>query len=232
MDLLVVLHINMSHFLQTRQLHNSQISQFGISLLYRMVFKPATFFKNQYGISSATLRNWAEGGKLDHIRLPGGKRMYSVNGVTSLLGQPTTSAATSGKHGVIYVRAKHQGDLDRQIHILKEAYPNHQLIQDIGSGVDFNRPGLQTLLERIIDGMVEEVVIMRRDRLARIGFELLEFIFKRFGTRLVVHCKDEDCESDELADDLLTITTHLINNGHSNRKRKREQTGEKAKTEQ
>lgn len=157
--------------------------------------------------------------------------MYNVDGVTSLLGQPTTTT-TSGKHGIIYVRARQQGDLDRHINDLKEAYPDHQLIQDIGSSVDFNGPGLCALLERVFDGLVEEIVIMHRDRLARIGFELLEFIFKKFGVRLVVHCKDEDGESDELADDLLTITTNLINNGRSNRKRKRDQTSEKAKNEQ
>jgi predicted site-specific integrase-resolvase len=199
-----------------------------------MVFRAATYFKNQYGISSATLRNWAEGGKLDHIRLPGGKRMYNVDGVTSLLGQPTTATATtsSGKHGIIYVRAKQHGDLDRQINLLKEAYPNHQLIQDIGSGVDFDRPGLCALLERVFDGMVSEVVIMQRDRLTRIGFELLEFIFNRFGVRLMVYSKDEDCDKGDLADDLLTITTHLVDHGRSNRKRKRDQTSEETKTEQ
>lgn len=36
-------------------------------------------------------------------------------------------------------------------------YPNHELIQDIGSGLNFKRKGLNALLERILSGDVSEV---------------------------------------------------------------------------
>lgn len=203
-----------------------------------MVFKPAVFFKNQYGISSATLRLWAEAGRLEHIRMPGGKRIYSVTGVTTLLGQRTQSTTNTAKYGIVYARvssSKQHGDLERQIEDLKEAFPEHQLIQDIGSGVNFKRHGLQTLLERVLSGMVKEVVIMHRDRLARIGYELLEFICSKADVRIVVHGEDEDAD-DELADDLLAVTTLFVasHNGRraaANRKRRKLQatTEEKAK---
>jgi predicted site-specific integrase-resolvase len=200
-----------------------------------MVFKSAIFFKKEYGISSATLRLWAEDGRLEHIRMPGGKRIYSVTGVTSLLGQRTTTTTNTDKYGIIYARvstSKQHGDLERQISDLKEAYPGYQLIQDIGSGVNFKRHGLQTLLERVLSGMVKEVVIMHRDRLARIGYELLEFVCSKAGTRIVVHGEDEGAyDEHDLADDLLAVTTLFVasHNGRraaANRKRRRE---EKAK---
>lgn len=135
--------------------------------------------------------------------------MYCVDGVMGLLGQ-----RPSAKRSYIYARVssdKQRGDLERQINDLKEAYPDHQIIKDIASGVNFKRKGMQTLLERVLAGMVSEVVVMHRDRLARIGCDLLEFIFATFGTKLVVHSKDDDPDfNHDLADDLLAVTTHFV----------------------
>ena len=96
--------------------------------------------------------------------------MYLVDGVLGLLDQQVT-----GKRSYIYARvssAKQKGDLDRQIQDLQEAYPGHIVIRDIASGVNFKRKGLQTILEHVLSGLVNEVVVMRRDRLARIGADL------------------------------------------------------------
>jgi putative resolvase len=159
--------------------------------------------------------------------------VYCLDGVTGLPGQQPTS-----KSAYIYARVssdKQRGDLERQIEDLQKAFPGHQLFQDIGSGVNFQRHGLHTLLERVLSGMVSEVVVMHRDRLARIGYDLLEFIFATVGTKLVVHCKDDGSNNDDLADDLLAITTHLVAsyNGRraaDNRKRRRQEAiDEKAK---
>jgi putative resolvase len=162
--------------------------------------------------------------------------MYSVDGVRALLGQHSTT----NKQSYIYARvssAKQQGDLQRQIEDLQKAYPGHIIIKDIASGVNFKRKGLQTILGYVLSGVVSEVVVMHRDRLARIGFELLEYIFSKFGTKLVVHSKDEEEGADgkhDLADDLLAVTTLLVasHNGRraaENRKRRREESEIKGK---
>jgi predicted site-specific integrase-resolvase len=152
--------------------------------------------------------------------------MYSVDGVLGLLGQQPT-----GRRSYIYARvssAKQRNDLDRQIDDLKKAYPGHDIIKDVASGVNFKRKGLQTLLEHVLAGLVSEIVVMHRDRLARIGCDLLEFIFNKAGTKLVVHGTDEDAEDHhDLADDLLAVTTLFVAsyNGRraaENRKRRRE----------
>jgi predicted site-specific integrase-resolvase len=153
--------------------------------------------------------------------------MYSVDGVMGLLGQHPIE-----KRSYIYARvssAKQQGDLDRQIEDLQKAYPGYTLIQDIGSGVNFKRKGLQTILGHALTGMVGEVAIMHRDRLARIGYDLLEFIFTKTSAKLVVHGTDEaDADGKhDLADDLLAVTTLFVasHNGRraaENRKRRRE----------
>jgi predicted site-specific integrase-resolvase len=57
--------------------------------------------------------------------------------------------------------------------------------------------------------MVSEDVVMHRDRLARIGFELLEYIFSKFGTKLMVHCSDDESSDYKrgLTDALVAVTT-------------------------
>jgi len=153
--------------------------------------------------------------------------MYCLDGVLALLGQSQHS-----KRGYIYARvssAKQRPDLDRQCQDLQEAYPGHVLVKDIASGVNFKRRGLQTLLEQALQGMVSEIVVLRRDRLARLGYDLLEFIFSKVGTRLVVHGKDESASDEhDLADDLLAVTTLFVASHHgrraaANRKRRKEE---------
>jgi predicted site-specific integrase-resolvase len=137
------------------------------------------------------------------------------------------------KTKIIYARvsSNHQKeDLQRQIHDLQAAYPDHELISDIGSGLNYHRKGFQRLLERVHEGAVDEVVVTHKDRLCRYGIELLEWLFTKTGTKLVVHCQDyqESDPSRELADDLLSVCNFFVarNNGRrasDNRKRRRRQ---------
>mmetsp|Transcript_10125 Transcript_10125/g.17827 ORF Transcript_10125/g.17827 Transcript_10125/m.17827 type:complete len:238 (+) Transcript_10125:58-771(+) len=205
-----------------------------------MVYKPATYFSEQYGLSAGALRSWAISGRLEHIRLPGGKRMYDVDGVTDLLGQQPSR----DKHGYIYARVnseKQRADLERQIKILQEAYPEHTLIKDVSAGVNLKRRGLRSLLDHALGGMVSEVVVMDRDRLARIGCDLLEFILLKSGARLVVHNREpksseEEDLGEDLGDDLLAVTKLLVESHQkrraaANRKRTREEPVEIVETD-
>ncbi len=52
---------------------------------------------------------------------------------------------------------------------------------------------------------------MPRDRLAMLGFDLLEFIFLKVGVGILVHSRDEGIETEhDLADDLLAVTTLFV----------------------
>lgn len=83
------------------------------------------------------------------------------------------------------------------------------------------------ILDAVCSGTVSEIVVAHRDRLARIGVELLEWLFRRYDTKLVVldHAAQES-STDELRDDLLAVVTFFVarNNGRraaANRKRRR-----------
>src|SRR6266540_5470893 len=93
------------------------------------------------------------------------------------------------KKGFAYARvssAKQKDDLERQKQLLLARFPTYELISDIGSGVNFRRPGLKTLLERSSRGAVSEIAITHRDRLCRFAFDLLQHIFALHSTKLVV----------------------------------------------
>jgi predicted site-specific integrase-resolvase len=148
------------------------------------------------------------------------------------LGMHEIDDAWKKKKKFVYCRvsSSHQKeDLQRQIQDLSSEYPEHTVISDIGSGLNFKRKGLLAILDKTLDGLVEEIVIMHKDRLCRYGIEILEFIFKKFGTKLVVFGRESEInDTRELADDLLAITTIFVarHNGRRsaiNRRRRKEQ---------
>ena len=62
-----------------------------------------------------------------------------------------------------------------------------------------------SILEQSYRGDIEEVVVTRKDRLCRFAFELVEWIFVKHDTKIVVLGSDvniDDTESGELAENL------------------------------
>jgi len=136
-------------------------------------------------------------GKVKAIRTPGNTRLYEVDILEENNGEK-----------VIYARVSSKGqkdDLQNQITYLRERYPDHKLIQDVGSGLNFKRKGFTTLLERIMSKDISEVVISHRDRLCRFGFELFEFIANKFGTNIVVLNDTALSPQEEMVRDLISI---------------------------
>jgi predicted site-specific integrase-resolvase len=101
--------------------------------------------------------------------------------------------------------AKQRDDLARQVHFMRERHPEAEIIEDIGSGLNFKRKGLQALLVRFMRGDKLTLVVACRDRLCRFGFELFEFMAERNGGRVVVLSEPAHCPESELTADLLAI---------------------------
>lgn len=186
-------------------------------------FRGAKYFRERFGLSSQCLRSWHLNGRVSAIRLNGstGKRMYSVDDILAKFNTGASgSTNVDTRQRILYARvssSKQAEDLTRQVSDLKCNYPDHdEVIQDIGSGVNFNRKGLKALLERVYERKVREVVVMHRDRLARVGIELLQHIFKVFGVQLVVHCEDST-NQDGRHDDLIAIITLFVASHHGRR---------------
>jgi predicted site-specific integrase-resolvase len=154
--------------------------------------------------------------------------LYSKEDVGRVFCQAKTQSEIKNRTTVLYARVSspHQvEDLNRQVEYLqtfcKEKYQSAELIKDIGSGLNWKRKGLETLLERIHEGDIEQVVVTYKDRLCRFGYELFEWICQKHDTKIVVLNKvseTSETETDrtkELAEDLFSIVTVFVakNNG-------------------
>lgn len=151
------------------------------------------------GVHPNTLRKWADEGKIRYVRTPSKQRLYDVDDFLS---------KSIGRNKIVYCRVSSRNqkdDLQSQTKYMREQFPNHECIEDIGSGLNFKRKGFHTLLERIMCGDVEEVVVAYKDRLCRFGFKLLEQVASKNNTKLVVLNKIELSPEDELVKDLLAI---------------------------
>lgn len=151
------------------------------------------------GLHPNTLRKYADEGKIKSIKNEAGQRLYDVD---SYRRDATQSAI------VCYCRvssAKQKDDLARQIEFMRGQYPEAEIIQDVGSGLNFKRKGLQALLVRLMRGDKLKIVVACRDRLCRFGFELFQFMAEQNGGSIVVLSNPVHCPESELTADLLAI---------------------------
>ena len=185
----------------------------------------ATNIKKMYDISYTTLRRWAEEGKIRCTTGP--KRLYCIGDIQKHF-NGGKNCIEKEKSRICYARVSsdHQKeDLERQIEQLKSKYPQHEIISDIGSGLNWKRKGFTKILDKIISRTCEEIVVAYKDRLCRFGYELIEQICQKTDTKLVVLNKSDKYNAEEeLSEDLLSIVTVFVarNNGLRAGKNKRE----------
>lgn len=167
------------------------------------------------GLDIQTIRKLVDNKKITGFITPSGHRRINRKCFQELLANDYNDEKieVSKKENFLYTRVstkKQMDDLSRQIEFVRRPiYSEYTLITDIGSGINFKRKGLQTLLDRCLQNRIGEVVVAYRDRLCRFGFELIESLIKKAGgTITVIGNGDEEInESKELADDLLAIIT-------------------------
>lgn len=82
-----------------------------------------------------------------------------------------------------------------------------EIIQDIGSGINYNKKGLNQLIDVITNSEVEKVVILYKDRLLRFGFEIIENLCNKYGTTIEIIDNTENTEEQKLVEDLIQIVT-------------------------
>lgn len=161
------------------------------------------------GVTTETLRKWANSGKIRFSQTPTGRKLYNKQDVLNIINR-TQIQTKPQKRKITYCRVSSQSqkdDLERQKEFFRLNYPKHDLVTDIGSGINWNREGLQTILEQSMLGNVSEVVVANRDRLCRFAFELIEFVLSKKGVKLIVLNSDskESTIDHELSDDILSI---------------------------
>src|SRR4051812_46276904 len=119
-----------------------------------MSFVPSSTLRKQFNVSNTSLQRWANDRKVEVKRMPGGKRLYNIeqtrrmfDGVIDNNINSTNDNETQEKKCYCYCRvssSKQEEDLKRQVEDCKQDYPGYEIIQDIGSGLNYKRKGLQT----------------------------------------------------------------------------------------
>lgn len=159
------------------------------------------------GLGYQTIRSYAEQGKIKTYKTPSGQRMYNKSCLEAFVGD----GRINEKKKVIYCRVsskKQLDDLERQCTSLQSSYPSHILIKDCGSGINYKRKGLQTILEWSMQGKLEEIVVAHKDRMCRFGFELIEFVCSKNNTRIIILDQEKHRSTEqELAEDIMSIIT-------------------------
>ena len=78
----------------------------------------------------------------------------------------------------------------------------------MGSGINYNKKGLKSLINAIIDDEVGRIVITHKDRLLRFGAELIFSICEAKEVEVLIINKGEDSSFEEdLTKDVLEIIT-------------------------
>lgn len=160
------------------------------------------------GTTPGTLRKWEASGEITPARKSkGGTRYYAVEDLTGLKSSdlPTLAYARVSSHD-------QKSDLDRQ-HAMLEAYCTakgwrSEVIRDLGSGMNYNKKGLKTLLEAILRKTTKRLVLTHKDRLLRFGAELVFTLCELQGVEvIIIHKGDQPTFEEELAQDVLEIIT-------------------------
>ena len=96
--------------------------------------------------------------------------------------------------------------------MLISKYPNHYLIQDIGSGLNLNKKGLRKITRLSIANRIVELVVAHKDRLLRFGFELIEDLIKEYSNgKVIIEEEKEDIEpDDELVRNVLQVMNIFV----------------------
>ena len=157
-----------------------------------------------------TLRNWDATGKLKpHHTGANGYRYYSHQQLNDVLGVSDYPRKVIG-----YCRVssnKQKDDLERQVENMEKYLCalgcEYEVIQDIGSGINYTKRGLRTLLKKINNKEISKVVVFYKDRLLHFGFELIEYMANLNGCEIEILDSTEKTEQEELVEDLVQIVT-------------------------
>ena len=162
----------------------------------------------ELGVSICTLRRWDKSGKLKStLRTLGNHRRYLTLDIFKL--KKTTRINIGYARVSSYDQKK---DLQTQVNFLKKysienKIPNFQVISDLGSGLNFKKKGLNTLISMILLSKIDTLYLTHKDRLLRFGTELIIHIAKQFNTKVMILHEQSETFETQLTKDVLEIIT-------------------------
>ncbi len=172
-----------------------------------------TYSPKQFGAligkSVLTLQRWDKAGILPAHRTPTNRRYYTHDQYLEYRGLKAKGAGATIAYARVSTQAQ-KPDLQNQVAALRAYCQAHEIrvdewIEEIGSGLNYQRKHFNRLMEAIELGRVQRLVIAHKDRLVRFGFEWFAAFCERHGTDLVIVNGETLSPEQELVQDLLSI---------------------------
>ena len=166
-------------------------------------------FANLIGVSVSTLQRWDRQGRLKSRRTPGNRRLYTDEHL-ALVGRPSR---LNERITAVYTRVSSQAqkpDLDNQIRVLEQfcaanGWAVDEWIREVGGGLNFRRKHFLRVLDAVVLGRIERLIVAHRDRLCRFGFEMIEHLCRTHDCDLVVMNQESLSPEQEMVQDMLSI---------------------------
>ena len=161
-------------------------------------------------ITRPTLTKYVREGIIKVKKLPNGRYEYDNESVYMYVN------GNIERKTYLYARVstpKQKKDLDNQICLLKQfcfsnGYRINGVYSDVASGISFDkRKNFFLLLDEVIAGNVDKVVITYKDRLSRVGFDLFHHLFKKYSTEIVVISEigSHKLDSEEIFEEIISL---------------------------
>lgn len=100
----------------------------------------------------------------------------------------------------------------------------HEVISDLGSGINYKKKGLNKLITLICKNKVQRLVLTHRDRLLRFGSPLLFKLCEFFGAEVIIlEEKSDKTFEQELVADVIEIMTVFTAKMHGKRSHRNKQ---------
>jgi predicted site-specific integrase-resolvase len=118
--------------------------------------------------------------KIKYYKTESGQRRYDVDDYLGSKNETKT---------ICYCRVssyKQKGDLQRQVEFMSERFPRAEIVKDIGSGLNYKRKGLNSILRRAMSGEPIKFVSAHKDRITRFGLEFVTLVIEENGGELLV----------------------------------------------
>ena len=151
-----------------------------------------------------TIFNMTKEGRIEYVKV-GSKFKYNIDKYMR-----ENSMEKEDKKNICYCRVssiKQADELKKQKDYMKEKYPDYEIITDIGSGLNFNRKGLEKILILALEGKIREIRVTYKDRLARFGYELIEWLVtKNSNGKIIIENNEEPVTpQEEIVKDMSSI---------------------------
>ena len=164
------------------------------------------------GVHPTTLRRWEKAGKIEVERTPTNRRQYDLSKLHGLVPRPPQASRPTLAYASLSSRDQKSEGIT-QVALLESACAanawEYEVLTDLGSGMNYKKRGLQSLIQRICRGEISRLVLVHKDRLLRFGAEIIFTLCEIFQVEVVIINQGERALSfeEELAADVQEIIT-------------------------